>query len=359
MPEVLQGRRRLSERRLLITACDAGSANVLSAALPGWRGDFTLWTQGVASRKLAGTGIPFEAFPDDADPFELMRTDAMRDRLAAFGAVLAGTSWGRTLDKAVVLAARDRGLPTAALIEHWTLYRERFSTVEEGRIVKADVYMTDQIWLMDDVARADAVAAGLPAEKLVEVGQPYLESRRAQLLGVPATAAADSVVFVSERIRDDFRKGSPLYLGFDEYEAVVQVAAAARAAGLKLIVKLHPQEPADKFDALLGGAPDVTVVKEADVEGLIAGAAKIAGMVSMLLLEAALVRGDVISFMPGGEPSRFIGNRLGATMAVTDAGDLVGRLRAPRTAMAPAFGARFAGSRDRFVAALEELKQCA
>lgn len=356
---MLQGRRRLSPRSLLISACDAGSANVFAAVLAGWSGSYSFWTQGVASEKLAGTDIPFEAVPEDVDAFDWIARDDIAERLSGFSAVLTGTSWGKTLDKAVIVAARKAGLPTASVIEHWSLYRERFSTVKDGCIIEPDIYMPDRIWVVDGQAATAGTNAGLPPAKLVEVGQPYLERRRQQLQSIRPADIGDSVVFVSERLRDDFRKGSPLYPGFDEFEAVALMADAAHAAGLKLIVKLHPQEDVTKFDTLLAGKPGVTVLRDADVEALICGAGKVVGMLSMLLLEAALIRGDVISFVPGAKPDVFIGNRLGATTPATDTASLLQLLRAPRSAASDDFGTRFDGSCMRFRTEMDALLTCA
>jgi hypothetical protein len=81
-------------------------------------------------------------------------------------------------------------------------------------------------------------------------------------------------------------------------------------------------------------------------------------MFSMLLLEAALVRSDVISLMLGGNPDAFVGNRIGATRPVCSLEQLRRELEgAPgdgRMLAGTPFAQRFIGSADSMAKAIEE-----
>jgi len=340
---------------LLITACDVGTANYLAPVLPMLNCPWKAFAQPRAAAVWDGLRIAHTLIEDSA-PQTLTNTAEDIFRRDRYGALLAGTSWGMTIDKAATLAARAQGLPSAAVVEHWGLYRERFSDVSDGRIVRADAYLPDWIWLNDEDAIAAAAAAGLPEDRLRALGQPHLERQRAALARRSETPDDGSVVFISERIRSDFPAGSDLDMGFDEHLAL-QGLLEALPEGAELTIKLHPQETPDKYDYLKNRGMRAEIVQVCDLEQLILKAGTLVGMVSMVLLEAALVRDDVVSFMPGGRPEDFIGNELGATTAITTTEALAKRLSAPamNKRAAASFGERFDGSNDRVARAAEAL----
>lgn len=343
---------------LLVTACDAGSANVLAAVLPTLQQPWRLFAQAQAVPILAAAGVEFTEIPR-CDWGELPDlADSLRQQ-GPFVATLAGTSWGPSIDKAAILAARAMGIPSAAIIEHWALYRERFARVANGRMVEVDLYLPDQVWVNDAIARAEAIAAGHDPARLRVVGQAHLERQAVSLVRPDLSRDPHRVVFVSERMAADFTPGSPLDPGFDEF-IVLDGLIAALPTTARLCIKLHPQEAADKYDSFLAAKGiEAEILGRCDIGTLINSAGRLVGMVSMLLLEAALVRDDVISFMPGGKPEDFIGNRIGATLAARSTDELNHLLRQPPACNAgSAFATRFQGSAERLRAAVKELSPC-
>jgi hypothetical protein len=276
-------------------------------------------------------------------------------------AVLTGTSWGATVDKALTLAAKEQGVPCAAVIEHWDLYRERFSIVTNGLITDQDKFLPDWIWVNDKIACAEAIEAGLPVDLIEVVGQPHLEHQIEVLRGQGTLERNNTIVFISERVRDDFALGSTLYRGFDEFEALDMLINSTDFSKSRILIKLHPQEQADKYNHFLRRGGRVDITQNADNAELIMSSGRIVGMFSMLLLEAALVRNDVISFMPGGNSFLFIGNRLGATLPATTRDELRlllegdGTRRGQNDAFVTTFGERFLGSAERMTKAVEKL----
>jgi len=343
---------------LLITACDTGTANYLAPALPHLRQPWKAFVHGEASEVFAQHGLPCKLVERcdwdglDALGQEILSTDG-------YGAVIAGTSWGPTLDKAVTLAARSKGLRSIAIIEHWSRYRERFARIADGRCTDIDGFLPDEIWVNDETAKQEAAAAGLPALSLRVVGQPHLEAQYGRLSRHVNVVRDKSAVFVSERFADHFLRGTPLDLGFDEFKAV-EGLIAAMAPDYRLIIKLHPQDEPNKYDYLAARGVRAEVIRNCDSVQMITSAGHIVGMMSMLLLEAALVRDDVVSFMPGGRPVEFVGNRIGATRVATTTLELATILAAEPAASTPdrGFGRRFAGSAQRVTAALGELTAC-
>lgn len=345
---------------LLLTACDTGSANALAPVLKRLACIYITFAQAHAARVFDGWGIPYRLVePLSWAEFQQLGRRILNEQKPK--AVLTGTSWGSTLDKALTLAAREQGIPCAAVIEHWDLYRERFSVVVNGQITNPDKFLPDRIWVNDEIARAEAVDAGLPGARIEVVGQPHLE-RQFELLSTQGVRERDDkIVFVSERVREDFTPGSPLYRGFDEFETLKALRDLTDPAKSRIVIKLHPQESADKYDRYVERGGRIDVVRDTNNTELILSAGRIVGMFSMLLLEAALVRNDVISFMPAGDPSVFVGNRMGATLSATTTQELKLLLRdegvRQRRSDSPvaSFGSRFLGSTKRMIKAIETL----
>jgi hypothetical protein len=339
---------------LLVAASDVGTANFLAPVLPALTVSWRAFAHPEAARVFAEHEIACTVFERTGwDGLAALGRAVLEQ--ARYSAVLAGTSWGPTLDKAVTLAAREKGLPSVAIVEHWSLYRERFSRVAGGRIIDADAFLPDRIWVNDEIALREACDAGLPRARLCAVGQPHLEACGRRLAKYRNVERDGRTVFVSERLRDDFVADSPLDLGFDEY-AALEGLMSALPRGAKLVIKLHPQEPADKYDGLCSGRADIEVVGRVPVDDLIGRSGRIVGMLSMLLLEAALIRDDVVSFMPDGRPADFVGNRIGATQCVTSAAELAHSLKSPSSSAKTAdFAERFSGSAERVAASIGEL----
>lgn len=340
-----------------MTACDAGSANFLAPVLKNLDAPWALYAQDPAAEIFSRREIPHQRVAR-AGWESLPRQGAEILSAGDFGAVVTGTSWGATLDKAATLAANGLGLPTTAIVEHWDIYRERFSRVEDGRITAPDAYLPASVWLPDEQAVAEAARAGLPRERLRAVGQPHLEAQAQALADAGPVSRNDDVVFISERVGGDFQTGSPLDRGFTEHAALDMLIEALDFSRFRLVIKLHPQEDAAKYQPLLQRGVPARLVKDCDVRKLILRSHRIVGMFSMLLLEAALIRRDVLSVMPGADPRLFIGNRIGATTAVDSVEGLRSRLSQPGAVgegPGSAFGRAFSGSRERVAARIKEL----
>jgi hypothetical protein len=313
---------------------------------------YSLLAQQDAARVFDRWKIPYRLVPA-LDWGDLL--DVGTDLLSAHdpSTIVTGTSWGPSVDKAVTLAARKKKVPVTAIVEHWDLYMERFSELRNGHIIARGCFMPDRIWVNDALARDEACAAGLPPSIVEVLGQPHLEHQIQQFNRGQWRRDDTNIVFISERVGGDFVKGSPLYRGFDEYSVVDQLIKSIDLSRFFLTIKLHPQESVGKFDALIDGRRRISVLKDADNVELICNAGKVIGMFSMLLLEAALVRDDVVSFLPGGNPSLFVGNRIGATTPAVSSEQLSRLMNAFPTDMAnntgaiTAFGAKFIGSAER------------
>lgn len=339
-----------------MTACDAGTANYILPLLKKLSLPFSLFAQGEATSILKREGIDFTLLPP-CNWTNLESTGESILKSGGFSQVIAGTSWGPTIDKAITLGARRKKIPTIAIIEHWNLYKERFSIVENGNIVEECLYLPDSIWVNDSFAKEAAIAAGLPEEKLFEAGQPFLEYQYNRLISRRFKLSNNNIVFVSERLKEDFIKGSSIGKKYNEYTVLELLIEAIDFSKNKLLIKLHPQESPDKYDHIKNKRPNIEVVKQCDIAELILESHKIVGMGSMLLMEAALVRNDVISVLPDTDPAEFIGNKIGATLFASDSADLKKYLELPPSPIGTAtFGKRFLGATANLLRLIETLQ---
>ena len=228
---------------------------------------------------------------------------------------ITGAALGDTIDKEVINYSKTQMKPCISVVEHWSWYRKRFE-------LNGELILPDFIFVNDEIAYADAVHEGLPSEIIFIAGNPVLESlricdnrqqiERAKLLDDYSLATKRIVVFISEEIASEFN-GTEDELGYDEFSTLAQLLLLLKPSD-HLVIKLHPAEAESKYNYL--NNKQVSVIRSIDIFSLNTIADVVVGMASMLLLELAMLRNDVISFRPNAT-KRFIGERLSATVDVT------------------------------------------
>jgi hypothetical protein len=246
------------------------------------------------------------------------------------------------LCRAAWQAAARANVPSVAFMECWWGYLERFTLPGEAL---ADAVLPDIIAVVDDIARAELLACGLPPQRVRVPGSPWLDALaqgrdagRAETAGLRqrfGLGAGELVLaFVSQPLarvlhdRDSW--------GFTERDVVTALVAACAAlpkdtlGRLRLVCLAHPEEDAAGLEALVrAAAPSfpAEVRKPADPLDLVRACDAVAGMNSMLLAEAALSGLPVLSIQPGLRREEIlVTNRTGATLRVTDADLLPGLL---------------------------------
>lgn len=272
--------------------------------------------------------------------------------------VLLGTSWGPSLEKTLINAARNTGIPSIGVLDSWMHYVERFSGPGPRERL---ALMPDYVAVMDEMARNEMVALGFAPDRLVVTGQPAFDrlSRPAQdgdpakvkedvLARAGAAPGAALVVFVSEPITAVFGPDplAPAHPGYDERQVLADVAAAVEAIRMKhrrdvvLVVKAHPKDDAAALRAAVAPLPGAAVLQDEEPARLVAAADAVVGMSSILLVEAHLLGRPVVSYQPGlrgRDP--FVLTRGGALKRIDRVTDLEAALAAALAGEAPAQGA--------------------
>ncbi|MGK5092502.1 hypothetical protein WDW89_10880 [Deltaproteobacteria bacterium TL4] len=296
---------------LLFTASMAGTANYLCPVLQKLTLPFSLLAQEDAARvfkkaNLAHTLLPTCSWSQLDELGEISLPPEVSH-------VISGVSYGSTIDKALLRSAKKKSIPTVGIVENWSSFEEKFAYLEGGNIIQAKAFVPDSVWVNDEHAKQGIMKMGIVDSLIQIVGQPFLEWQYQNFLNLPHYAPTNTIVFVSEQIRDDFVAGTASDKGFDEYKTLEFLIQAIDFKKYKLRIKLHPEENEDKFDYLKARGLDIESIKFCDISQLLLESHKITGMCSMLLMEAALVRDDVLSMMPGAQAEAFVGNVIHAT----------------------------------------------
>lgn len=316
---------------LLVTAREAGAAAALAPVVrrlldEGGRCRVHATEQAVAVFERAG--LPVWALPDQQDGLGVPAALAA----AAPDVLLTGTSVYPDRDARWWDAASAAGVPSLAVIDHWTPLVERFSHRRWFDCTP------DAVTVLDEPSASALREAGAPFAVHV-AGHPGLDevaevkpadavrARRA----LDADAGRPLVVFISEPMRDHF--GSALGHGpggaYDEVSvlAAVREAVAGWRPDALVVVKLHPLE-ADTAHAGIGDEPPETrVLRAGDSRAILAAADVVLGMTSTMLVESAALGSLTISIRPGGGGPSFP-SWASSIRALDDPAALGGALRA-------------------------------
>lgn len=282
-----------------------------------------LLARGIAARPLA----------------ELRREDLNGSVLLTDTINLSRTDDALLCRQAWRLAVRA-GVPSVAFVDSWWGYLERFTLPGENL---AGALLPDAIAVVDEIARADMAGLGFPPERLHVLGSPWLaglarEASRAEAARAEARSghgiAGDELVlgFISQPLERVL--GDRDSWGFTERDVVPALLHACNALPaparerLRVLALAHPEEDAEHLAGLVAAAAPgfpVEVRKEADTLALVRACDAVAGMFSILLLEAALCGLPVLSIQPNlRREDMLVTNRTGATVPVREAGLLPG-----------------------------------
>lgn len=228
---------------LAIVCHDAGAANIIFAWMrelacagkiaPGqWR----LFLEGPAATLWKQV------------PLDISCCDTLTDALSGAGALLSGTGWASTLEHDARCLARERGIFSSAVIDHWVNYRERF--VRNGETV-----LPDEIVVTDEYALSIAQRsfAGLAVRQ-----RPNAYLRQIVESIPPLTPDIKDILYALEPIRDSWGRAQG-----GEFQALTYFLENLDKLDLQggEVVRLrpHPSESPEKYLSSLGRVGQVNV----------------------------------------------------------------------------------------------------
>jgi hypothetical protein len=317
---------------------EAGAANALAPVIDRLRAENAATVMALGCRQAIAVwrqrGLAFEA-SDDQLPMEAVKYlfQSLHPSL-----LLAGTSVGRPigpveLEKKCIAVARQRDVPSIAVLDYWNNYMRRFYS-SDGQ----PIYLPDRIAVMDVHAYDEMVAVGFDPTRIVITGQPHLESLlngmrtgftvhdkegiRTRLGARPGQIV---MAFASQPISDLYGKDGTAsdFPGYLETEVVSGVIAgldqiaARHAVDILLVIRPHPRESLENYVTLRTQRIQIKVSKEEDPHQLVMSVDVVMGMATMLLVEACYLGCPVISIQPGLKlQDTLVTNRTGLSLPV-------------------------------------------
>lgn len=265
---------------LLIVSHDAGGAEIVSSWVgqnPGCNYTFVL--DGPALRI-------FRARLGEIDV--ISPADLSRELLERVDFILTGTSWASDIEKMAIKMARAASLPTAAFLDHWCHYVDRFQNGD-------DVILPDEIWVGDEEALKLA-RQWFPDVQIELVANPYFIDIRKQFAERQKNIINDTrdftILYICEAAAES---GQTLASGeLIEYRSMdlflVQLRKITRGRNVVVRIRAHPAEAPDKYRRYLENPSDIAIeMSEGDdlVDDCLA-ADWIVGMNSMALVVAMI-----------------------------------------------------------------------
>ena len=330
-------------KRVLLSATDPGGAANLAplvAPLIAARADvFVLTSPNLASRfDLEAANIMTGVLPEE--------TSAVFERIAP-SSVIVGTTRYDSPDRRLPQIAASSNIRSVAVLDERYLYRARF----ENGAGHVDVW-PDAITLLDEASVGEAIAEGLPAERLHVTGSPALaelvstiESLHSAPPPRPAFLGDEPLItFISETLTADYGTSAdpagPIgaFVGYTEESVLGQLVDLARQlnVSLTLIDKRHPADEREIGTERIIDRVRLIPVRDQPLWTLLWHSRAVIGMRSMALLEAAIMGVPALSFQPGLiGPERCTAVRIGMIPQTTSAAEarewLAGVLQAAMT----------------------------
>lgn len=288
--------------KVLVTAQDPGGANAVMPVAEALlrRGDTVVArVEGAARRMFETRCIPLR---DCADPT----------------VVLLGTSGGESIEKRITTEFRSKS-PMLAVLDFWSNYWQRFSSLG----IKDFAYLPDVVCVMDNVAKEEMIADGFHPEHITITGNPHFDHFADGI--TREHEDPKRILFVSQPIRKDATLPGFAPAASDEY-AALEAAISSLPPGNTLFIRLHPREPADKYDTYVSDR--VRIARETTLEAALSASGLITGVASQALMQAAAADKKVLCYEPVlNGPDEMVSNRIGVTTRIESPQALAEALR--------------------------------
>lgn len=327
-------------RSILCFAREAGGAEAIAPVVATLQGKHPviLLAKDYAKDVFARHRLPFREIPGYAP-------DLIEDIEREYGiphlVFTSATSlpWNDMTERYLWKWAEARGIPSIAVMDQWQNYSLRFSGPTPEERLK---YLPTWICVMDEYARLQMEAEGIPPSHIAVTGQPAFDALLHYAKAFPpskitairrslgVTGGETLVMFVSEALARDFGDS----LGYTEDSTLATLLEvlsrlASRGYSFCLVVKLHPQNQREDFsdiDLDGYGNPKVRLVeKEFSPRDLVLASDLVVGMASTLLVESILLGKPTLSVQIGcTRDDCLIATKMGTIPLIKSAEELEG-----------------------------------
>lgn len=236
-------------------------------------------------------------------------TDALSHLVRAHPSLLlTGTSFNAVDDGHFWNWAREQSIPSIAFVDHWTNYRQRFSSAPDCPYDCLPEYIA----VIDTLMAQRLIEMDCPKQRILVMGHPgwddLIRWHHHDNLGLRRELAGDSVLilFVSEPLARFYgTKGTKNSLGYTEKDAlallfdVLDMVGKNRGETYTVAIKPHPLDNTPSVPIMIPSGKRIRAcLVEFDRLELVAAAEVVIGMNSLLLYEAALMGKPVVALQP-------------------------------------------------------------
>jgi hypothetical protein len=219
---------------------------------------------------------------------------SLEEALRGARSVLSGTGWGSDVEHVARQRARETGLHSVAVIDHWVNYQARFER-HGSRELPGEVWVTDP-WAASIARRS------FPGLRVVEKPNAYLEAvvREVASSGAPTSGT----LFVLEPVRDDWGRGEPGEFQSLDY-FLSRRAVLGGGAGEEVRLRPHPSDPPGKYDAWLArhAGEGVRMDDSATLSEALSRTRRVVGIQTFALVVAAAAGRQAVSALPPWGPA--------------------------------------------------------
>ncbi|MDK9713631.1 MAG: hypothetical protein OEL86_05890 [Sulfuritalea sp.] len=272
---------------LVVATHDAGAANLII----GWlRARRDLEVRACLSGPAAGLWAA--AFGDAG-------TMPLAHALQGAATLLSGTSYASSLEHQARRMAKERGVYSIGVIDHWVNYPDRF--IREGIQV-----LPDEIWVADEDAHAIAVAS-FPGVFIRQQPNLYLADLVSQVRAAdiaPRQPGCGRVLYALEPIRHAWTEGGDA----GEFEALDYFIRHGELLGLdasaEIRLRPHPSDPTGKYDVWIAHNADWNLCLDPNpnLAVSLAWADTVVGCETFALVVALASNRRVVSTLPPQAP---------------------------------------------------------
>ena len=265
--------------RVAVVAHDAGGAEILASHVQD---------QALASDALfVLAGPALKVFRQRLGDVEVT---ALAQALPRCDWVLSGTGWQTDFEWQAFCQGRQAGKRVVAYLDHWVNYSARF--IRHGQTC-----WPDEIWVGDHYA-LDLARAEFPSLPVRQVDNPYFRHFVQDVARAgpwPRPGEGRDILFVSENIdRPDFEQSDAIRFFMDH------VAALGAQIG-RIRIRLHPSEPAGKYDWVARDYPrSVDISTGHTLVEDVARSDIVVGCSTMAMALAVMAGRRVVSCIPDG-----------------------------------------------------------
>lgn len=269
-------------RPLAVVCHDAGAANLILAWLAAeQRADVRPVMAGPAERLWRKR---FGEVP-------LWELEAALEGAAA---LLSGTGWASDLEHRARAIARQAGIRSTAVLDHWVNYPERFVRADE-------TLWPDEFWVVDEDALTLALER-FPGAEVRLKPNAYLDEQLARIRPLEA-GAAERVLYVLEPARSDWGRSIPgEFQALDYWLEHFDKLGLPRSMPIRL--RPHPSELPGKYDEWIDRQTgfELELDDSSDLAEAVGRSSVVAGCQSYAMVVALAAGRKVVCSLPPWAP---------------------------------------------------------